>query len=285
MNLYNFGLKYIEANTPSYKIEDPTIGIVTGTDSNTFTGVQTLFASIKNKVNFICYDIGLTNEQLNWSEKNGMNVVKFDINIKQIDKWQTYLKPFFIKQSPFEYTLWIDSDCIVSGDLTTSDIIMNKTTFFVEHWIQDKFLRKNHPDLYKLYPVKGESTDINAGVFGINKTVNPDIIDEWIFLVNSAIEDEEIRRLTVHWDEGCLLWAIRKTNNGKLILEDYRYNCQTDVVPDPNTTMCYRKPFAEITNEIVPSKFFKQVIDSKVLINHFSTCMENNKKYWTRWTP
>lgn len=284
MSLYDFGLSFLEKNTPSYKIEDPSIGIVTATDSNTFVGVQTLYSSIKGKINFTCYDIGLNKEELRWANSNGMSVVKFKKKINRIDKWQTYLKPFFIKESPYEYTIWIDSDCIVSGDLSTSEFIVNKKTFFVEHWINEKHLRRNCEELYKRYPVKGSAANINAGVFAINKTTNSDIIDEWIYLVDIVLQQEEVRKLTVHWDEGCLLWAIRKTNNGNLIINDYRYNCQTDTTqPNEYELASYEKPTVILTNNIIPSKFFREVIDSKVFVNHFSTCMENKKKYWNKW--
>ena len=283
MKLYDYGLTYLQKNSPQYKIKNKDIGIVTATDSNTFIGVQTLFASVKNKINFLCYDIGLAQKELDWATENNMPVKQFKICIKQIDKWQTYLKPFFIKKSPYKYTLWIDSDCIVTGDLSTLDVIMNKQTFFVQHWIVDKYLAKNQEDLYKKYPVEGISANINAGVFAINKATHSNILNEWLYLINIVVNNEEIRNLTACWDEGCLNWALKKTNSGNLVLKDYRYNCNTSFNSASPEKRFYESPTVDIGNHLIPSKFFKEVLNSKVFINHFSTCMENDKKYWTKW--
>lgn len=289
MNLYEFGLAYLKKNAPQYKILDPDIGIVTATDHNTFIGVKTLYLSVKDKINFVCYDLGLTEEDLRWCKDNNLRTIKFINNTTDIDKWQTYLKPFLIKESPYDYTIWIDSDCIVTGDLSKSEIIQNKETFFTRHWINEKFLKKNNEKLYELYPVSGKSDYINAGVFGLNKLKDSNILDEWILMTNVTLQNETIRNYVVNWDEGSLLWAIRKTNNGNKIIDDNsKYNFYTEF---SGTTLAYEKdiktfydrPTEQLTDCVIPSVFFKKILKGNGLIRHFSTCMKNQEKYWNKW--
>lgn len=289
MNLYEFGLRYLLNNSPSYKIADPEIGIVTATDSNTFIGVKTLFASIKNKINFICYDIGLTNKEVEWCNANDLTLIPFPVTIPFIDKWQTYLKPFIIEASPYPYTIWIDSDCVVVGDLSTSQLIANKETFFTKHWINIKYLKHNNEKLYELYPVQCISEPINAGVFGINKTTDSDILKEWLFMTKNTIDNSVLRNYVINWDEGSLIWAINKTNNGKKIVsENSKYNFFCEVNEAAKIFVkCYKDfydtSFGDLKNCGLPSSFFKELLNQDAYVCHLSTCMENGRKYWKKW--
>jgi len=292
MNIYNRGLEFLLENSPKFKISDSEIGIVTATDHNTFAGVKTLFTSIKDKINFICYDIGMSSADLTWCNENGLNVIKFEIDIPLIDKWQTYLKPFIVQKSPFNYTLWIDSDCIVVGDLSKSSIITEKRTFFSKHWISKRYLRTNNKRLYELFPVEGNAEFINAGVFGINKSTDNNIIDEWVNLMEKAIKNKNIRDLIVNWDEGGLVWSLQKTNKGRLVVDENSvYNMHTEFVgstscpQEINIKSFYERPTLLLPRCSYPSLFFKTLLSaSSAYICHFSTCMQNNKKYWNMWS-
>jgi hypothetical protein len=114
------------ANCEPDPVLPPRTEPVTATDSNTFIGVQTLFSSIKNKINFLCYDLGLKEEEIAWCKENNLELKKIELpGCKHIKKWQTYVKPWLVDDSPFEYTVWIDSDCVVVGDLSKSKFIQN----------------------------------------------------------------------------------------------------------------------------------------------------------------
>lgn len=290
MKLYNFGLNYLQTNTPSYKIEDPDTGIVTATDSNTFVGVKTLYCSIKDKINFVCYDLGLSSEEIEWCKINGLELRQAPTKIPFIDKWQTYLKPFIVQSSPYKYTIWLDSDCVVTGDLSVSDIIRNKETFFTRHWINSIYLRQNKEDLYKNYPVETKSDLINAGAFAINKTADLDILEHWISMVERTIENEEIRNWVVNWDEGSLLWAIQKTNNNNKIIDvesKYNFFCETDGSSktfEETYPNFYDRPIGILKASISPTTFFESLLRQPAYICHLSTCMLNSRKYWKRWS-
>lgn len=285
-------LKILERYTPRYNLVDDKIGIVTAGDARVFDGIQILYSSTKNKINFLCYDIGFTKEQLKWAQKNNMRVVSYPIDpkIKQIDKWQTFLKPWIVDDSPFDYTIWIDSDCIVIGDLSSSTFISNKETFFVQHWIHQSMLRRNNEKLYELHPVENTKTIyINAGVFGINKKKDQQIIDNWKSLIHKGLHaDSNILSYLANWDEGALNWSIQKSNANNYVQDSYIHNCYTDFEwnrDDKLFNTYHQKILLYDGLTTFPNLFFRKLLLTEgPLILHFSTCMDNRKKYWTLWS-
>lgn len=290
MNLYEFGLTYLNNNAPYYTIKNSEIGVITATDSNTFSGVKTLFYSLKDKINFLCYDIGMTQQQIKWCQDNNLPLSYLKTQIPQIDKWQTYIKPFIIDESPFAYTIWLDSDCVVTGNLSCSLNIQNTETFFTRHWINPKYLKKNNSKLYELYPVTGEPVFINAGVLAINKNKDAELLKQWIYMVENTITNEVIRQYVVNWDEGSLVWAIRKTHlEAKIIYENNSYNFFCDTTNESyslqkNYLDFFVGPIGILDQQPAPTLFFKQLLKQNAFICHLSTCMSNKNKFWKKWT-
>lgn len=290
IDLYQNGLNYLEANSPQYKITNSNIGVVTATDDNTFIGMKTLYYSIKDKINFICYNLGMSKINVDWCKQNNINLINFNSKIT-IDKWQTYVKPFVVEQSPFEYTIWIDTDCVVTGNLSQSNLIQETQTFFTKHWINPELLRQNNKTLYELYPVQ-ENTEfnINAGVFGINKNKDSNILQEWLHMVKITLKNDTIRNYVVNWDEGSLLWAIKKTKNKiKIVDENSKYNffCDvngsTDKYQTQSSNKFYVSPIGKINKRVYPTAFFRELLKQDAYICHLATCMENKFKYWKMW--
>ena len=289
MNLYKYGLDFLLKKTPKYNLIDDSVGIITATDSNTFVGVQTLFASVKNKINFICYDLGLSEEEKKWCEEQGLNTKKIKLpECTHIKKWQTYVKPWLVDDSPYEYTVWIDSDCIVVGDLGKSEFIQKKESFFIKHWIKQKHLTKNSKFLYYSHPVDNPASSyVNAGVFGINKSQDQDILDKWKFLLQLGFNDKEFLDLIVNWDEGGLNWSLQNKDYSKYIHNDYRYNGYATFMIDASkhNFSIYEQKILALDKSPMPSMFFKHVLERSkdFFVLHFSTCMENKVKYWGAW--
>lgn len=289
MNLYEYGLEFLEKNSPKYNLLDPSLGIISATDSNTFIGVQTLFKSLKNKINFLCYDLGLSEKEKKWCEKEGLKIQTIDLpDCKHLNKWQTYVKPWFINNSPYPYTVWIDSDCIVVGDLSSSDFLQNKQTFFIKHWIKQKFLNKNQKSLYSHHPVSHPNTpNVNAGVFAINKLKEQSIIDKWMYILLEAFKNSQILNSIANWDEGALNWVLQGDDNYKFIHNDERYNCFSSFLIDADTHdfSIYEQPILNLSKSSSSSLFFRHVLKKgkDKFILHFSTCMENKRKYWGAW--
>lgn len=283
------GLNFLNKHTIKFELKDKDIGFITASDSNVFSGVQVLFSSLKNKVNFICYDIGLNDQQIKWAEENGLNLIKFDVNedFKKIDKWQTYLKPFYIDKSPFEYTVWIDSDCVVIGDFNKSELIINKKTFFIQHWLKQKFLKTNKKELYDSFPVEiSNHKYINAGVFGINKKEDYELLKDWKDIIECGLRDNKILQLFCNWDEGALNWALQKHHKNNYVYNDYRYNCFSVFLPvlESHRLDIYEQPIYFFNKVCSPELFFAKLLGKKdVFVYHFSTCMKNKNKYWSIW--
>jgi len=288
-NIFINGLKFLSKITPKYKLDDNDIGFVTAGDANVFGGIQVIFNCLKDKVNFICYDIGLTDSQKKWANENGLNLIPFDVeeSIKKIDKWQTYLKPFYINKSPYEYTVWIDTDCVPIGDFSKSEFIINKKTFFIQHWLKQIHLRSNKQELYDIFPVDSSNHKfINAGVFGINKKQNQELLKNWMSLITSGINDSKILNYFCNWDEGALNWSLEKDSTNKYVYNDYRYNCFSEFLPVLQSAKLdmYEQTVYLFDKVCSPELFFAKLLQKKdVFIYHFSTCMQNNKKYWSIW--
>jgi len=275
----------IEKNSTQFNIVREDIGVVTATDAFTFQGLKTLFYSLKNKINFICYDLGLTVEQLSWCNTHGVAIssIKIPSVLKSIDRWQTYMKPWVIKDSPFKYTVWVDIDCIVVGDLSKTKIT-NKETFFTSHWFRQTYLAKNRARLYDIYPVANIEMDwINAGVMGINKD-NTYILDDWINMSEKVLNNPSHFNYIAGRDEGTLNWALQKHNAKVLVVDDYRYNTyayygESDVQRD-NIISTHRA--VRLSNIYLPSIFLHTIFSTESYILHFSTFMNNTNKYWHR---
>ena len=290
-NMLSMSLGILEKYTPKFDLNKSNIGIITAGDSNVFDGIRILYSSIKNKIQFLCYDIGFTKNQQIWAQKNNMAVDSYPVSsaLKNIDKWQTFLKPWFIDTSPFEYTIWIDSDCIVIGDLSSAELIQNKQTFFIQHWIKQERLKKNSNNLYKKFPVNSPDLPyVNAGVFGINKLTHQTIITDWKMLLDQGINHNTFPLADIiNWDEGALNWALQNNNAFDCIFDDYRYNCFSAFASSVNqhqSSTYHQKVFILEGITTFPQIAFRKILQKKEpYILHYPTRMNNKKKYWTQW--
>jgi len=288
---FDSSLGILEKYAPKFDLNVDGLGIITAGDSNVFDGIKVLHSSIKHKINFICYDIGFTEQQKSWAAKNQLTIRPFPVTdaIKSVDKWQTFLKPWFVENSPFEYTIWIDSDCIVTGDLSTSELIQSRQTFFVQHWINQKFLRRSSNKLYETHPVASlDLPYVNAGVFGINKKTHQSIIDDWKMLIDTSFNrNKQLLLYIVNHDEGALNWAIQRNNAGDCIVDDYRYNCYSTFASSHKRELLssyHQKVFVLEGSNSFPQIVFRKILQNpEPFILHYSTRMDNKGKYWTQW--
>ena len=278
--------KYLSnLRTPSFSINDPAIGVITGTDEFTFDGLQVLYASLKGKVQFLCYDLGMKQDQLEWCKQQNLCTKSSPVQLDQtIKHWQTLSKPWLVKDSPFEYTVWIDTVCIVIGDLSKADLITNKRTFFTKHWIHQHLLLKNKPCIYERFPLETKNVShINAGVLGINKTTHSFLLDDWIHVLDSCIKNPELLDGLASADEGGLTWALQKLDDESIIVDDYRYN-HCSMFSDSNVRKIMYQPYFLAKAGVYPPSFFSQLQNAQEsFILHFSTQLKNEQKYWNMW--
>lgn len=293
MNLFEHGLNLLENKSKKWKIANPSIGIVTAADKNVFQGLQALFVSVKNKINFLCYDIGLTAEQKVWCQKNNLHLknLTFPTNLTKFNGWMSYTKPWVVVDSPFEYTVWLDTDCVVVGDLSKADLILNKQTFFVEHFLKRYPPNSNY--LYEQYPVKADLNNwkyINAGVFGIHKKdVENLIINKWQFLINVCLQDSKIKQTCdLYWDEGSLNWSLQKDNSLNLITNNHLYNWpgDYDVLEKQKKDQVNKVSCIHASVACGSSLFFNNLLSqtNNQFVIHFATGESLKKpKYFNVW--
>lgn len=292
--LFKFGLDFLDNNYPKWNLSSKFYSVVTAADSNVFPGLLSLFYSLKNKIPFVCYDIGLSDEEKKYCSSIGIRLkdIEFPQVLKKLKNWQFYLKPWIIEDSDSLYTLWIDTDCVVTGDLSQADLIKNKQTFFVKTCLSSKHLKTNNAKLYEKYPVANlDLPSINSGVFGINKKdIEWFVVSKWQYLIRKSIE-EGFTDLLVYQDEGALNWSLQETNASYLITHDWSYNKQTCY----NTNFIYEEKLLDhvinplrVPRCITSSSFFKTLLsvatENEIKIAHFSTgagFIEN--KYWQQW--
>jgi hypothetical protein len=293
MKLFDFGLRAIEEYSPKWNLNDKDVGVVTAADHIVFPGLQALFFSLKDKINFICYDIGLTQEQVKWCTKNNLIIksLKFPDFILKDKYWQFYTKPWAIDQSPFNYTIWIDTDCIVS-DLSKAELIISKQTFFVEYFLRGVMQKKTKDLLYTKYPVEvnhKEQENINTGVFAFNKNdENYFLCKLWKETMKEFFQDEIIKNCLYCEDEGALNWVIQKQNKSSIVSKDLRYNYlgSTNYPNRFDHLIMKKEPFFLQTSFKI-SKTFKEMFEKieDIYVLHFSTGSSYmSRKYWNLWT-
>ena len=289
-NLYSFGLNLLEEYSPQWKLSED-YEAVTAANSDVFPGLLALFYSLKNKVSFMCYDIGLSDNHKEICKDIGLQVSPLYLPpiLKTIKHWHWYVKPWVIEQSTKDYTIWFDTDCLAAGDPTMANLIKNKLTFFVKSAVRPEFLKPNKDGLYKKYPVANQSVPfINSGIFGVNKKdIKPFIIDKWMNIILKSIL-EGFNDLLVYQDEGPLNWALQEEDRVDLITNDYTYNQISFYCWSPLDLKIFIDPVL-ISKCPCSSIFFRRALcaakEKNLFGLHFATgCNNMNRKYWHHWT-
>ena len=294
LDLYKFGLNFLAKHSPSWNLFSEDCSVVTAADSNVFPGLLSLFFSLKDKIRFVCCDLGLSSAEREYCNSIGMEFKSIDFPpiLKKLKNWQFYIKPWIIQHSDSSYVLWIDTDCIVAGDLSQAEMIKNKQTFFVKTCLNLSHMKTNNTELYKKYPVKNfELPPINSGVFGVNKKdIEWFVVSKWQHMICKSIE-ENFTDLLVYQDEGALNWSLQETDSSHLVTHDWSYNKQTCY----NTNRIHEKSLLKhvidplrISRCNTSSNFFKALLtaaaEKNIKIAHFSTGANFIKnKYWQQW--
>ena len=190
--------------------EDSGCGVMTCANEPYFKGMQCLFESLQGRVPFVVCDVGMTDEQVSWCEERMPVVRTTQVMPKEVTGWQAYDKPFYIKSSPFRYTLFFDPDCVVADDLNPVFDIVRTRPLLVQHAFKEGYPGYNDPRLYDRFPVRRRAEPpqvINSGVVGFDREA-PELLDKWCEFTVKATNDD-VRSLTTWWDEGILHWAIQ----------------------------------------------------------------------------
>ncbi len=202
-------------------------GVLTSADRTYFDGLKLLVKSIQESEPWpiACADLGLTLEQREWCHRN--DVILIDRSVIPLSFLKTFkdlprfydpcrpemvwAKPWIVRASPFEDTIWLDADVIVlqplkelfeklkSGPLMFGDGLNPKASL-------------NAPALYEHLPVpRVTEQDLNSGVFAVSKEREAPLLNAWIECVQHAGSNKNIRDAIRWHDQGAMLWALHKT--------------------------------------------------------------------------
>ena len=228
------------------------IGIITLCDANYFPGLMMLHRSVQESYPCMvaCYDLGLTTRQRAAAEKRSnlqilplpndplIAHIKAAMGSHRFKKWfgkkmwPLWLCPILIKHAPFRDVIWMDCDLVVLRNL--SDLFASIETgpvFTPENKLPQK--TPNRPELYDLLPI-GRPFDprrptVNAGVSAWRKDRDAAALGAYIYPVERAAADRQVRDAIVWHDQGALIWAIQScglehrvasTNNWNLCVEN-----------------------------------------------------------------
>lgn len=225
--------------------ETGTRGIVTAADSNLFRDLQFMIESLRlvDASPIVVYDLGLRHEQLLWC------LAQPKVTCRPIpvlsramrkfvgqNRWQAWLKPAYLKDVPFDRFLWIDADCVVVSPLDDAFAEIDKGPMLMPEVAPG--CGSNHEKLYTTYlpikdPASRKVTEINNGVIGFCRHRDQELLDAWLFSVEWAIENPELRHLFRWYDQGALLWAILRTHNEHFIRGSKKWNYPAN----PNGTL------------------------------------------------
>jgi lipopolysaccharide biosynthesis glycosyltransferase len=254
-------------------------GVLTASNWKHFPCLQFLLYSLvkKYEVPICVFDLGMTKNQLEWCKQipNLEIVSSFVTDFNHMEYWEAWAKPYYIKNSPFKKSLWIDSDTIVSGNLLDIvEIADDKPLFTADHTgVNERTY--NHEDLYKLMPIKGMNKDkgayLNTGVYLLDSERDKELITQWLYCVEQAGKDSDIAKAVTCWDQGACRWALQKL----------------DLMGTINHTKIFNYPakFRQIVFAATPTALnvfldtIKHAVYDNITVYHWM----GSPKPWTKW--
>jgi hypothetical protein len=214
-------------------------------DAGFFGGLVLLYLSVQElyPVPIVCFDGGLSDEQKRWAAEHmplcfiwpmpdteevaTVRRTLHGASENKTEEWLLWVCPFLISASPFQRTLWLDTDLIVLRNLgELFQKIENGPVFTSENHDPDR--TANHPELYSYLPIEGKdetrSPLVNGGVTGWDLDRDRELLAMYRKPVLAAARDERIRSAIRWHDQGSLIWAIQKTGMERFVIDGRTWN-------------------------------------------------------------
>ena len=218
-----------------------TEGIITAADARFFSDLQFLIRSIRDSGNdypIAVYDLGLYPEQSQWTRSvDYVDVMPMPSTVHSVERlqrfewWQTWLKPFYFFNCSFDRAIWIDADCTVLADLADAFRLVSMRPLLVRDITSVR--TENDPRLYRHLALPENAnvvgTCVNAGVVGLEKTRDADLLNAWAYGVDWIGRHPEKQSLVSWVDQGMLLWAIHKNGITDVIDSNVTWNQPSSV--------------------------------------------------------
>lgn len=213
-------------------------GIITATDSNvaSFSGLKLLIASLNltnPELPIAVVDTGMTGEQREQIiPLPRLSVIDAPPPIYQGDVWYWWNKPTYLRNSPFEDSLWLDTDCLVMGSLDYLYERIELAPVFVEdcaRTMSHQFLANlpNKPGLYDRFPAEFKTKDgpfLNGGVIGFRTSREAWLFEEAYRLIRECDKDKTLASMVSLGDQGIFQWLVEKYNLYSFIVCDSTWN-------------------------------------------------------------
>jgi hypothetical protein len=208
------------------KIEDGSI--LCASDSRQFAALQMMLASVilSHDVRITLVDLGLLPGHREWIEAQGVRVVDRPELImgESVHLWQNWNKPLWFQFAETNKVLWIDSDCIIDGDLRPIFDAIDEKPIVMRDVFDRQGRIPNHDDLYKRFPIAEHRRirSLNNGVLGFDLKRDEKIISFWKFITEWASEDETLKNCFAWFDQGTFIYTCEVF--GIEITDNYRWN-------------------------------------------------------------
>jgi hypothetical protein len=235
-------------------------GVVTLCDKNYFPGLVELHASIQTSKPhpLVCYDIGLTPEQLSAAERmENLTVLELpqDPPISSLQRatvnhpplrkagkrlWPLWICPLLIRASPFDEVFWLDCDLLVLRGLDELfGFLAEGPVFTPENKAPDA--TPNADRLYDLLPIARDFDRrlpvVNAGVSGWRRGRDEKALEAYIRPIAAAAEDPAVMDAISWHDQGALIWAIQSLGLEHCVLSSPLWNLSVQNVRLPAETV------------------------------------------------
>lgn len=210
------------------------------------------------------FDLGMTPIQLGWLRRQPVDVISPDLpsgHRFHAGRWPLWVKPALFAQSPYDVTLWLDSDLIVRRDLAP---LLEMARDRGAAYFPDSFARPdvllNRPPVYDLHPVPEVFPSVNSGVVAFRRG------EPWIGraagLLGEVIAGVIPADSVAGWDQG--LFKVAWEEAGIRPVDDPSWN-------RPGWTL------AEMGRPLSPDEVFARSAPGE--ITHFQA----GPKPWTHW--
>lgn len=249
-------------------------GIITLCDANYFPGLLMMYKSVQESHPCVvaCYDLGLTEPQLA-AAGNCHNLQLLPLPddpligriravmgrsppLAKLHKrvWPLWICPILIKHAPFRDVIWLDCDLVVLRNLDQMFTLIESGPVFTPENKAPQ-ATPNRRELYEYLPIQRRfdplRPTVNAGVSGWRRDRDAAAIDAYIFPVERASADENVRSAISWHDQGALIWAIQACGLEHRVASSNAWNLCADNTPVARRAIAWNDDFLSVARDVV----------------------------------
>lgn len=257
----------IEKVTPKRTKFDGKTCVISASDETFLRGLYSLaWTTIyQNDVSFVAYDLGIEDQKI-VGELNrwGVKVLPWSNAVsKNVEGWQTFTKPFVIRDAMrnFDRVIWIDADVLVGGDLSPVLEMLDDGLVVPDHGFFDPPNNNNSDCIVDVLGIAKKQWGQTANAFpccgfmAFNSARDKKFVDSWCDSIQ-RVESQNAFDCVSYYDQG----VFTQIYDGRLV-DGRIWN---------NLRVPRRGSAAGI---------LKYAFDNKAIIHHSGGAM----KFWQPW--